>query len=147
PFRHNLEAAKKIRSGWLDGKPSDAATAEMLQTTREASASEASDKAVELLNRGVAPQSIFEALFQRAGELLMRKPGILSLHATTCTNAMHYAWQHCREDDMRRMLVLQNAAYLPLFRGDSKDDGIRIDELEPASTTGAGAAAVEEIFA
>src|SRR5262249_6505022 len=55
--------------------------------------------------------------------------------------------QHCREDDMRRMLLLQNAAYLPLFRGDSKDDGIRIDELEPASTTGAGAAAVEEIFA
>src|SRR5437867_1405946 len=87
PFRHNIEALKKIRAGWLDGKPSSEATTDLLQTTRAASAAEASDKVVELLNHGVAPQSIFDALFDRAGELLMRAPGILSLHATTCTNA------------------------------------------------------------
>src|SRR6266436_3207969 len=84
PFRHNLAAVKKIRAGWLDGKPSAEATAELLQTTRQGSDIEASDKVVELLNRGVAPQSIFDAFFDRAGEMLMRAPGILSLHATTC---------------------------------------------------------------
>ncbi len=147
PFRHNLAAIKKIRAGWLDGKPSAEATAELLQTTRQGSDVEASDKVVELLNRGVAPQSIFDALFDRAGEMLMRAPGILSLHATTCTNAMHYEWQHCQEDETRRLLLLQNAAYVSLFRGNNKDTGVRIDELEPAPLTESGPAAVEEIFA
>ena len=147
PFRHNLVAAKKIRSGWLDGKPSAEATAELLQVTRQGSDIEASDKVVELLNRGVAPQSIYDALFERSGELLMRAPGILSLHATTCTNAMHYSWQHCQEDETRRLLLLQNAAYLPLFRGSNKDTGVRIDELEGAPLTESGPGAIEEIFA
>ena len=52
---------------------------------------------MELLNRGVAPQSIWDALFDGAGEMLMRKPGIVTLHAVTTTNAMHYAFQHKRQ--------------------------------------------------
>jgi len=147
PFRRNLVAAKKIPAGWLDGKTSAEATAEMLQTIRQGSDSDASDKVIELLNRGIGPQSIFDAFFDGAGELLMRAPGILSLHATTCTNAMHYAWQHCRDEETRRLLLLQNAAYLPLFRGKNKDAGARIDELEPMALNGAGPAAIEEIFA
>src|SRR6266571_6014832 len=131
PFRRNLEAAKKIRDTWLDGKPS-AEASEMLQVIREGSAVDTSEKAVELLNRGVAPESLFDAFFDGAGELLMRAPGILSLHAITFTNATHYSWQHCRDDETRRLLLLQNAAFLPLFRGNSKDKGIHIDALEPA---------------
>ena len=146
PFRHNMALVKKIRTGWLDGKASAEATTELLETTRQGSDAEASDKAVELLNRGVAPQSIFEALFDRAGELLMRAPGILSLHATTCTNALHYAWQRCQDDETRRLLLLQNAAYLPLYRGNNKNEGVRIDELKAAPVNTSGASAVEEIF-
>ena len=148
PFRHSLAVANKIRLAWLEGKSDAAATTDMLQAVRKASPTEASDKALELLNRGVAPQSIFAALFEGAGELLMRHPGILSLHATTCTNAMHYAWQHCHEDETRRLLLLQNAAYLTLFRGNNPDAGAKIDELEPLPPTASGpAAALEEIFA
>jgi len=147
PFRRNLVAAKKIRDTWLDGKPSAEATAEMLQVVREGSAVDTSEKAVELLNRGVAPQSLFDAFFDGAGELLMRAPGILSLHAITFTNATHYSWQHSRDDETRRLLLLQNAAFLPLFRGNSKDKGIHIDALEPAPLKESGAGAVEEIFA
>jgi hypothetical protein len=146
PFRRNLAAAKKIRDGWLDGKPSAEASAELLKTTRQGSENDASDKIVELLNRGVASQSIFQAFFLQTGEYLMRAPGIQSLHATTCTNAMHYTWQHCQNDETRRLLLLQNAAYLPLYRGKNKDEGVRLDELEPKAPTGSGAAAVEEIF-
>lgn len=147
PFRRNLEAAKRIRANWLDGQPDAAATTEMLQVLREGSASDASDKAVALLNRGVAPQSLFDACFDGAGELLMRAPGIVSLHATTFTNAVHYAWQHARDDETRRLLLLQNAAFLPLFRGNRKDTGVRIDALEPLPLANSGGAAIAEIFA
>ncbi len=45
------------------------------------------------------------------------------------------------------MLIVQNAAFMPLFRGNAKDKGIRIDELEPASLKATGGEALEEIFA
>jgi hypothetical protein len=118
----------------------------LLQTLRDASGAEAAGKVVELLNRGVATQSIFDALFEDAGELLMRAPGILSLHATTFTNATHYGWQHAGDEQTRRLMLLQNAAFLPLFRGERMAKGTRIDELEPLPTKASGAAAVEEIF-
>src|SRR5687767_12853289 len=147
PYRQNLERVKQIRPNWLEGKPSPEATRELLQTIREGSAKDAGEKTVELLNRGVAPQSLFDACFDGAGELLMRAPGILALHATTFTNALHYAWQRCRDDETRKVLLLQNASFLPLFRGNSKDKGIHIDKLEAAPLKDSGPAAVEEIFA
>ena len=147
PFRRNLEAAARIRDGWLDGQPNAEATREMLRAIRDGSAVDTSEKAVELLNRGVAPQSLFDAFFDGAGELLMRQPGIQSLHATTFTNAVHYAWRHARDEETRKLLLLQNAAFLPLFRGNSKDKGLHIDTLEAAPLKASGPAAIEEIFA
>ena len=61
----------------------------------------------------------------------MQAPGIVSLHAMTFTNAIHYAWHRVRNDETRRLLLLQNAAFLPLFRGKHKDTGVHIDSLEP----------------
>ncbi|MCI0744100.1 MAG: hypothetical protein L0Y58_01735 [Verrucomicrobia subdivision 3 bacterium] len=146
PFRKNVPAAKTIRADWLNGKLDSDATAEMLRTVREGAAVDASTKALELLNKGVAPQSIYDALFDGAGELLMRTPGILSLHAITFTNAMHYAFRHCAHDETRRLLLLQNAAFLPLFRRQQETKGVRIDELEPAALKSSGEEAVNEIF-
>jgi hypothetical protein len=147
PFRRNRENVKQIREGWLDGKLDAGATAELLQAIRSGSAVDTSELTVKLLNRGVAPQSIFDALFDGAGELLMQSPGIASLHATTFSNAVHYAWQRVQNDETRRLLLLQNAAFLPLYRGNSKDKGIRIDQLEPASASDLGADAIADIFA
>ena len=147
PFRRNLPAVKKIRDGWPDGKPDADATVEMLRAIRDGSAADTSDKVVELLNHGAAPQSLFDAFFDGAGELLMRQPGIQSLHATTFTNAVHYAWQHVRDEETRKLLLLQNAAFLPLFRGNSKDKGIHVDTLEPLALKTTGAEAIAEIFA
>jgi hypothetical protein len=146
PYRRNIESVKEISSNWLNGKPSADATLEMLKAIREGSSIDTSAKAIELLNKGVAPQSIWDAIFDGAGELLMRQPGILSLHATTFSNAAHYSWQHCRDDETRRLLLLQNAAFMPLFRGGSKDKGIHIDTLEPLDTKAKGADAIDEIF-
>ncbi len=77
----------------------------------------------------------------------MQAPGILSLHAMTFTNAIHYAWHRVRDDELRRLLLLQNAAFLPLFRGDRADKGIHIDALEPLAPAATGDEAVAEIFA
>jgi hypothetical protein len=146
PGRRNLELRRKIRTDWLAGKISREATEEMLQTLRQGSAQDTSEKAVELLNRGIAPQSIWDALFDGAGELLMREPGIRSLHAVTCTNALHFEWQHCGSEETRKLLLLQGAAFLPLFRGNRQDQGARIDQLERTPLKSKGAAALEEIF-
>jgi hypothetical protein len=147
PYRQNVEAISKIESGWLDGKPNDDAAAEMLKTLRQASPPEASEKVIELLNRGVAPESLFDAFFNSAGELMMRNPGILSLHATTFTNALHYSWSHCRDEQTRKLLLVQNAAFIPLFRGNSKNDGVQIDMLQPLSANENSVPTVDEIFA
>ena len=78
----------------------------------------------------------------------MRKPGIATLHSCTTTNALHYAFQNTANDDTRRFLLLQNAAFIPLFRGRaSADSGVQIDEFEPMPLKAGGAQAVEEVFA
>ncbi len=146
PFRQNLKRVKEIRAGWLDGKLNSDATREMIAVIRDGSAQDTSAKAVELLNKGVAPQSLFDAFFDGAGELLMRQPGIAAIHATTFTNACHYSFQHTQDEETRKLLLLQNAAFLPLYRG-GKDDGSHIDTLEPVALKSSGAGAVEEIFA
>jgi hypothetical protein len=151
PGRQNLERVTRIKEGWTDGKPDATAAAELLTTLRSGSDGDACDQVVELLNRGVAPQSIWDALFDGAGELLLRQPGIVSLHAVTSTNALHFAYDASGDDLTRRLLMLQNAAFLTLFRGALGSRGkvanARIDQLEPLAPSENGAGAIEEIFA
>ena len=147
PFRENLETVQQVRSDWLDGRRDAGAMKELLQAVRSGAPADASIATLKLLNQGVAPQSVFDALFGSAGELLMQAPGILSLHAMTFTNAIHYAWQRTRDDETRRLLLLQNAAFLPLYRGDRTGKSHHIDTLEPIMPEAKGAEAVAEIFA
>lgn len=148
PGRKNLERLREIRTDWQGGAASADATAEMLKALREGSPDDTSGKVVELLNRGVAPQSLWDALFQAASEMLMRKPGIVSLHACTTTNALHFAHAQTFNDETRRFLLLQNAAFLPMFRDRAgARDGIAIDQLEPLAPRGESTQALEDIFA
>jgi len=144
PGRKNRERLKEIPEGWTGGELRPEATTEMLHALRHAGWDDASAKVVELLRRGAAPQSLWDAFFQHAAEMLMRKPGIVSLHACTSTNALHYAWRHVHDDETRRFLLLQNAAFLTLFRdrGESSE-GVAIDTFEPAEST----PALDDIFA
>src|SRR5262249_35971614 len=121
---------------------------ELFQSLRQASPEAASAKVVDLLNRGIAPQSIWDALFNTAGELLMRRPDILSLHAVTSTNALHFAFQNCAVDQTRRLLLLQNASFLTLFRGGADElKPVYLDQLEPEDRDQAHPPALDEIFA
>jgi hypothetical protein len=148
PWRRNQTIASKIRAEWQDGKPSSAATTELLDTIRQASPDEAADKVIQILNKGIAPQSIWDGIFAAAGELLMRRPGILSLHALTSANAFHFAYQNSASDETRRLLLLQNAAFLTLFRGDSGNlKSVKLDELQPSAGKAESAPQTDEIFA
>ncbi|MCW5556993.1 MAG: hypothetical protein KIT22_04025, partial [Verrucomicrobiae bacterium] len=147
PFRRNAPRVGEIPEGWLDGKADPQATRELLAALRQGSAEDASQAALALLRGGVGPGSLFDACFACAGEQVMQAPGISSLHANTFTNAVHYAFQRSRDPETRKLLLLQNAAFLPLYRGRAPDKGIRLDELEPLSAKESGAAALDEIFA
>src|SRR4029078_4727967 len=97
-------------------KPSSEATVELLATLRSAGPGDACHKVVEILNRDVAVESVWDGLFLTAGELLMRQPGIVGVHCVTSVNALHHAFRASGNDETRRLLMLQAAAFLALFR-------------------------------
>jgi hypothetical protein len=148
PWRENLKRAAKIRQGWQRGKVTPEASADLLAVERGGSPGEAADKVVELLNKEIDPASVWDGLFLAAGELLMRQPGIVALHSVTTTNALHYAYRTSGDDETRRMLMLQGAAFVVLFRQALKGTAdVRIDALEKADLKAEGSAAVEDVFA
>ena len=148
PWRRNQSTVREIRQDWVQGQARSAATTELLQALRQATPADASAKVIELLNRGIAPESIWDGVFDAGGEMLMRRPDILSLHALTCTNALHYAFQTSSNDETRRLLLLQNASFLTMFRGNSNElKSLRLDELQPANEKDGKPPTVDEIFA
>jgi hypothetical protein len=152
PWRENLKRAAKLRADWQRGKVDPQATADLLAVTRKGNWSDSSAAAAELLNKGVDPASVWDGLHLTAGELLMRQPGIVGLHCVTTANAMYYLYAASGNDETRRMLLLQTAAFLAMFRqamgsrGQVRED-IRIDTLEKADFKATGAEAVAEVFA
>jgi len=151
PWRRNLELAGQIKPGWSTGKDDPAATKELLATLREGGDADTSRKVVELLNRGASPKSLTDAFLPFSTELLMRRPGIQSLHSVTSSNALHYAFQNCATDETRRLLLLQNAAFVVTFRnnilGPGKAARPLIDRFEPLKPDARGNEALDEIFA
>ncbi|MCA9099829.1 MAG: hypothetical protein KDA63_01680 [Planctomycetales bacterium] len=116
PWRRNQELVADIPDDWQGGRIDDGATRELLTVLREQSDEDASRAVVGMLAAGVSPQSVYDALLLGAGELLMRQPGIVALHAVTTTNAMRYIFQTVGSDETRRLVLLQNASFLPMFR-------------------------------
>jgi hypothetical protein len=152
PGRENVGRAGRIRSGWQRGRVTPQAAADLLATLRTASPAEACDRVVGMLNDRIDPSSLWDGLFLTAGELLMRQPGIVGVHCVTSVNALHYGYQTSANDETRRYLLLQAAAFLPMFRqamrgrGRVRDD-LRLDTLERLAPTARGPGAVEEVFA
>ncbi len=121
--RFNHELRQQIPERWRGDVIDDQATTDLVQTLHACSPEEASKKVVELINQGISQQSIWDGLFASAGEVLMRRPGIVALHSVTTTNAIHYAFQTCGDDATRQYLLLQNASFLPMFRESARGRG------------------------
>jgi hypothetical protein len=150
PGRKNVVLAKKLREDWLTGKVDPQATHDLLATIYGGSADDLCNQVVETINRGVSPQSVWDALLVGSGELLMRQPGIVGIHTLTSSNALRYAFGACGDDETRKLLLLQNAAFLPLFRGAMQGRGNvgeqKIEALEPVDVPFDRAQALDEIF-
>lgn len=145
PGRRNAELAKQIRPEWADGQPNPEASRHLLEVFRTASPDESCDAVVKALNEGVAPQSIFDATLTASGELLMRRSSIVTLHSVTSSNALRYAYQAAGDTQTRLMLLLQNAAFVPLFRGAAgKLSDARVEQFQEGQTKPTEA---DEIFA
>ncbi len=125
--RTNWRLAQQLREDWMAGQPDNAATEALLQCLRQGTSVEASQLVFELLQRGVATSSIYDAMFVFASELTMRQPAIVPLHAVTSTNAMNYIFRRVRHSVTRGFVLLQNAAFLALFREESRQRGVLAD--------------------
>jgi hypothetical protein len=152
PWRENQGRARRIRAGWQQGKSTPSAAVELLQSLRKDWFAECCDQVVALLNKGVSPASVWDGLFLRAGELLMQQPGIFGIHCVTSVNALHFGYQASGNDETRRLLMLQAAAFLALFRErmggrDKLHENLHIDTLEKADAKATGPDAVAEILA
>lgn len=133
PGRRNWELRTRMIERWHEGKSDDAATTDLVRTLHECSPQEASEAVIALVNRGVSVQSVWDGIFSSAAELLMRQRGIVALHAVTTTNAIHHAFAAASDEATRQYLLLQNAAFLPMFREAARGRGelgdLHIDEL------------------
>ena len=151
PWRDNLVRADRFRDDWLDGKNNSTATREMLSTLRSGNHTAACDLVLQQINNGVSPQSLWDAYFLDAGELLVRQPAIIAMHSVTSTNALRFAFRTTANDNTRRMILLQTAAFLTLFHKSMRERGkvgtFQIDQLEPFETKGGDDLSADAIFA
>jgi hypothetical protein len=148
PGRFNQELRNELKDSWHGKRLDDEATIDLVQTLHDCDPQAASNKVVTLINQGVALQSIWDGIYGAAGELLMRKPGIVALHAVTTSNAIQYAFARCGDEATRKYLLLQNASFLPMFREEARGRGTvaddRIDQLTAAEIGNSDS--VSEIF-
>lgn len=152
PWRDNLRRGLRIRAAWLGGRPRPEASRDLLAAQRTATPAEACDQIVTLLNEENSPSCLWDGLFLTAGELLMRQPGIVGLHTLTTLNALRFGFDTTSSDETRRLLLLQAAAFLPLFREFMRGrgrltDNLRIDAMEPIRPERSGPETLDAIFA
>lgn len=151
PWRLNQELAAQLRADWMAGESRAEATKEVLATLRESPYDVACRKVVEVMNSGAAPSCAWDAIFGCAGELLMRKPGIVALHAVTSANALHYASTASGDDLTRRLMLLQAVAFVTLFRDEVVRRGgemadLHLEALEPVAPAESDQEAIAAIF-
>ena len=151
PWRENMPRALQFRDDWLDGRVEPDATTQMLSVLRSGDYQDASREVLKQINAGISPQAIWDAYFLDAAELLVRQPAIVAMHAVTSTNALRFAFRTTANDNTRRMILLQTAAFLTLFHTSMRARGrvtdFRIDDLEPLESTETAKAELATIFA
>ena len=138
----------EIPKTWREGRRDDAARNELVRTLREVSELDAGRAVIDLLKGGVSTDSIWEALFATAAELVLTRPTVVPVHAQTSANAFHHVFRHARTETTQLLALLQSAAFMAAFRrgiGNTRAD-LRIDQLEPLAVPGSGADVLRDAF-
>ncbi|MDB5350868.1 MAG: hypothetical protein JWN86_2115 [Planctomycetota bacterium] len=148
PYEANLDVAKNLRQGWSAGNADPGATQSLLDTLRHAKPEAASAETAALLNRGVAPESLWDAVTLAGSELLLKKPGIIALHAMTSANALHFIYGASGDDTTRKLALLQAAGWIAMFRDAlGSVPELSLDAMAPAPSEATGPEALNDIFA
>jgi hypothetical protein len=139
PWRENGPLTHQFRRDWLVGASDHVATQELLSTIRKEPRGQIIQQALEVNRRGVSPQSAWDAIFVACSEFVMQRPGIVSLHALTSANALHFAYQTAAKEETRQMLLLQALAFAAHFRNRLAEDGnsgaLTVESLALADAT------------
>jgi hypothetical protein len=148
PGRDNLRRLTRIRTDWQRGRVQREAVTDLLATLRTANPGDAAEAVVTKLNDRIDPNCVWDACFLTAGELLMKQPGIVGLHTVTSVNALAFGYQTTASDETRRLLMLQAASFLTMFRQrmNNLPATPRIDTLEVMDVPTRGQTAIDEIF-
>ena len=149
PWRQNRQRLGEIPESWAQGRNDPAARVELRSELYRVSEEEAGTAIIAMLRQGIAPDAIWQVLFDTAAEILMAQPGIVSVHAQTSANALHYAYRLCGNEQTQQLLLLQCAAYIALFRrytGASASE-FNLEALQPLPLHRPGADAIDELYA
>jgi hypothetical protein len=131
PWKANQRMAKELPENWVEGRTDVDLTREVVTGLREWNPTEAGARVGQLLKRDASLQCIVDGLYLAGSELLMRQPGIVSLHSLTTTNAVQYLARTVQNDLLRKQLILQNASFLPFFLDSMRGRGAVKDRLQP----------------
>jgi hypothetical protein len=116
PWRKNRERLGQIPPTWKQGHDDPGARAELRAALYQTSADDAGAIVVDLLRRGLSADAIWQVLFATAAELVLRRPGIVPVHAQTTANALHYAYLASCDNQTCRLMLLQCASFVAMFR-------------------------------
>jgi len=149
PWRVNRERLQQIPPSWKRGHDDPLARADLRAALYRVSTEDAGRTVVELLQRGVSPDTIWQVLFETAAEFLLHEPGIVPLHAQTTANALHYSYRVSNDEPTQQLALLQCAAFVTLFRQMTNigEAQFNLRKLEPQPLEERNPAqALEEIF-
>ena len=147
------QAAAKLPPDWAaDAAGGSSAAKQILAAIRETKTEEACRGAVELLLKGEAhAPGLWDAVHLASGELMMRLPGILGVHAVTSVNALHYAFRVAGNAETRLLLLLQGVGWMSQFATvmaqNNSFGNADITALEGDDIPSGAAEATEEILA
>ena len=131
PWRENLKRAAAVPRRLAD-RQADRPTRRPSCSTPCAPAAPPTRpaKVTDVLKKGVASViAVGRPVPAAPARLLMRQPGIVGLHCVTTANALHFAYGHTGNDETRRMMLLQAAAFLPMFRKAMAGRGTKLADL------------------
>ena len=148
PGRQNVDLLRELPDTWPQGRVDSRASRDMLSALREADAFEASRTAAGLLQDGISPMCVWDAIHAAGAELMLTDPDVVPLHAQTSAHALHYASRETADIETQQLLLLQAAAFIPLFRARvrGRERLASLDAIEPISVGTPNAEALDDIF-
>jgi hypothetical protein len=125
--------SQKPDRDWRGDQSNDDATRELLEPLRKGNAETACDLTLRFLAEGKCQsQAVWNAAHLAAGELVMRQPNILGVHAGTSLNALHFAYRTTQSQQTRLLLLLQGVGWMAQFKNMAKseaDNPVRITAI------------------